>query len=91
MTIFEFKDEITSLVFGKQADNSDNSPYTYEDVIDRLKDIVQTQSIQVPISECDVEEYFKPLVEEGTTFDWDFVSEDGTPINVLFYSQTHDD
>ena len=85
MTIFEFKDAVTELTFGKLSSNDTNqTPYEYEDVLDRLRDMLATQTLILPITQCDVDDYFTPLVQDGITFDWDFDTEDGTPVNVQF-------
>jgi|LWDU01.1.fsa_nt_gi hypothetical protein len=87
LTIFEFKDAVTELVFGKQTCASDNQPYSHEEVIDRLKDMVATQTLIIPITQCDVDEFFTPLVNDGITFDWSLTTEDGTPINMEFVDE----
>jgi hypothetical protein len=84
LTIFEFKEEVTELVFGKQECASDNQPYTYEDVIDRLKGMVATQTLIIPIMQCDIDDSFTPLVNDGITFDWGCITEEGTPVNIHF-------
>ena len=91
LTIFEFKEQVTELVFGKQTCASDNQPYSHEEVVDRLKDMVATQTLIVPITRCDIDDFFTPLVNDGITFDWSFTTEDGTPINMEFVDENHYD
>jgi len=92
MTIFQFKDAVTELVFGKLASNDVNqTPYDYDEVLERLGDMLATQMVDVPITQYDIDDCFEPLVREGNSFEWSFNSDDGAPITLRFVPETDDE
>ena len=46
------------------------------------------ETVRVPISECDIEEVFKPLVyEDSGIVSWIFETESGEEINIVFVKE----
>ena len=56
---------------------------------------IEMVDVLVDINECDIEEYFKPLIYDGgdddATFTWTFESEQGHQVNITFRKEVASD